>query len=187
MVLPVAEFRLSRSLRKTIARFAAAPNCELRMDGDLRRVMRACAHTPREGQDGTWIMPEMIAAYCAWPAVHSVETWIDGELVGGLYGVNLGRMFFGESMFSHRTDASKIALAALVCFCRANGIDLIDCQQRTEHLASFGAREIPRTTFERLIVPRLREAAPRKWTYDPKHWLRLHALPDAPRIEDAGP
>ena len=80
MVLPVAEFRLSRSLRKTIARFAAAPNCELRMDGDLRRVMRACAHTPREGQDGTWIMPEMIAAYCAWPAVHSVETWIDGEL-----------------------------------------------------------------------------------------------------------
>ncbi len=187
MVLPTAEFRLTRSLRKAIARFAAAPNCELRIDSALREVMLACAHVPRDGQDGTWIMPEMISAYCAWPAVHSVETWVDGELVGGLYGVNLGRMFFGESMFSHRTDASKIALAALVCFCRGNGIDLIDCQQRTGHLASLGAREIPRTTFERLIVPRLREAPPRDWTYDPRHWLRLHTLPDAPRIEDAGP
>ena len=187
MVLPVAEFRVSRSLRKTIARFAAAPNCELRIDTALSQVMLACAQTPRDGQEGTWIMPEMIAAYCAWPAVHSIETWIEGELVGGLYGVNLGRMFFGESMFSHRTDASKIALAALVCFCRANGIDLIDCQQRTGHLASLGAREIPRSSFERLLVPRLREAAPRDWTYDPTHWLRLHAPPDAPRIEEPGP
>jgi len=187
MVLPVAEFRLSRSLRKRIARFTLEPNCELRFDSALRQVMQACARTPRDGQDGTWIMPEMIAAYCAWPAVHSVEAWIDGELAGGLYGVNLGRMFFGESMFSHRTDASKIALAALVCFCRANGIDLIDCQQRTGHLASLGAREIARTTFERLLAPRLREAAPQDWTYDPVHWLRLHAPPDAPRIEETGP
>jgi len=187
MVLPVNEFRLSRSLRKTVARFAASPDCELRIDSALGKVMRACADSPRDGQNGTWIMPEMIAAYCAWPAVHSFETWVGGELVGGLYGVSLGRMFFGESMFSHRTDASKIALAALVCFCRANGIDLIDCQQRTEHLASLGAREIPRSAFERLITPRLREPPVREWTYDPAHWDRLHAAPDAPRIEEPGP
>ena len=110
-------------------------------------MIERCASAPRDGQDGTWIVAEMIAAYQAWHAegrVHSFETWIDGELVGGLYGVSLGRMFFGESMFAHRTDASKIALAALVAFCRARGIETIDCQQRTAHLASFGAREIPR-------------------------------------------
>lgn len=187
MVLPVAEFRLSRSLRKTIARFADSPNCEVRIDSALRAVMQACATTPRDGQDGTWIMPEMIDAYCAWPAVHSFETWIDGELVGGLYGVSLGRMFFGESMFSRRTDASKIALAALVCFCRAHGISLIDCQQRTDHLASLGAREIPRATFERQIAPRLREPPVTEWTYDPAYWLRLRTPHDAPRIEEPGP
>ncbi len=187
MVLPVAEFRLSRSLRKTVTRFAVAPNCELRIDSALRRVMHACAETPRDGQDGTWIMPEMIAAYCDWPAVHSFETWIGGELVGGLYGVSLGRMFFGESMFAHRTDASKIAMAALVCFCRAHGIDLIDCQQRTEHLASMGARELARPEFESLITPRLREPRVREWTYDPAHWQRLRVTPDAPRFEDPGP
>ena len=107
MVLPVAEFRLSRSLHKTLRRFAATPGCEVRFDSALRQVMQACASTPREGQDGTWIMPEMIDAYTAWPAVHSVETWIDGQLAGGLYGVGIGRMFYGESMFAHRTDASK--------------------------------------------------------------------------------
>ena len=187
MVLPVAEFRLSRSLRKAIKRFAASPACSLRIDSALYRVMQACAKTPREGQDDTWIMPEMIEAYGAWPAVHSFETWIEGQLVGGLYGVGLGRMFFGESMFSHRSDASKIALAALVCFCRANGIDLIDCQQNTGHLASLGAREIPRDAFERLIASRVRETPPREWTYDPAHWERLRDTPDAPRFEEPGP
>ena len=187
MVLPVAEFRLSRSLRKTVARFAASPQCELRIDSALRRVMQACAETPREGQDGTWIVPQMIAAYCAWPKAHSFETWIGGELVGGLYGVSLGRMFFGESMFSHRSDASKIALAALVCFCRVHGIDLIDCQQRTAHLASLGAREIPRPAFEALLTPRLRGPAVREWTYDPAHWERLRATPAVPPIEEPGP
>ncbi len=187
MVLPVDEFRLSRSLRKTVMRFARSPNCELRIDSALRQVMQACAETPRDGQDGTWIMPEMVDAYCAWPAVHSFETWIDGELVGGLYGVSLGRMFFGESMFSHRSDASKIALAALVCFCRAHGVDLIDCQQRTGHLASLGAREISRPVFEGLVAPRLREPPVREWTYDPPHWERLRATPDAPRFEEPGP
>lgn len=187
MVLPVAEFRLSRSLHKTLRRFAATPGCEVRFDSALRQVMQACASTPREGQDGTWIMPEMIDAYTAWPAVHSVETWIDGQLAGGLYGVGIGRMFYGESMFAHRTDASKIALAALVCFCRAHGIDLIDCQQRTEHLASMGAREIPRAAFEHLIGERLRAEEVRDWTYDPTHWDRLRDDAAGPWIEEPGP
>lgn len=187
MVLPVAEFRLSRSLRKAAARFALSPHCELRIDSDLPRVMQACAETPRDGQDGTWIMPEMIDAYSAWPAVHSIETWADGELVGGLYGVSLGRMFFGESMFSRRTDASKIALAALVCFCRVHGIRLIDCQQRTLHLASMGAREIARSEFERLFTPLLGEPPVEDWTYDLAYWNRLKSPSDVPRPEEPGP
>lgn len=184
MVLPVAGFTLSRSLRKTIRRFVATPGCEVRIDSAIESVLHACATTPRDGQAGTWIVPEMIAAYRAWPAVHSFETWRAGKLVGGLYGVCLGRMFYGESMFAHETDASKIALAALVCFCRANGIDLIDCQQRTDHLASLGAREIARTRFERLITPRVRGPAIADWTYHVSHWQHLrdaaHTLP----IED---
>jgi len=187
MVLPVAGFRLSRSLRKTLARFAAAPHCELRIDAALQRVMQACAKTPRDGQDDTWIVPDMIDAYCAWPAVHSFETWVAGELVGGLYGVSLGRMFFGESMFAWRSDASKIALAALVCFCRASGIDLIDCQQRTEHLASLGARTIPRLEFEGLLAARVTMPPVREWTYDPAHWQRLRDPPGVQRFEDASP
>ena len=95
MVLPVAEFRLSHSLRKTLRRFLRTPGCEVRFDSAFRRVIEACAHTPRDGQDGTWIVPAVMAAYAAWHEagrVHSVETWIDGELVGGLYGVAIGRM-----------------------------------------------------------------------------------------------
>jgi len=182
MVLPVAEFKLSHSLRKTLRRFARDSRCEIRIDAGFRRVMTECARAPREGQDGTWIVPEIIEAYSAWHRLgrtHSVETWIDGQLAGGLYGVNLGRMFFGESMFAHRTDASKIALAALVAFCRANGIPLIDCQQATRHLASLGAREIPRTEFEG-HVSRMRGAPPpQRWTYDRGLWAQLGIEVDA--------
>ena len=176
MVLIVEEFKLTRSLRKTIARFNRTPGCEVRIDSAFRRVIGACAGTPREGQGGTWIVPEMVEAYCAWHAlgsVHSVETWMDGELVGGLYGVSLGRMVYGESMFSLRSDASKIALAALVCFCTEHGVTMIDCQQRTGHLASLGGRELPRTEFERMLPPRLREPDIGEWTYDPAHWRHL--------------
>jgi leucyl/phenylalanyl-tRNA--protein transferase len=103
MVLLPAEFKLARSLKKTLRRFAAAGGCELRIDSAFRRVITACATMPREGEPGTWIVPEMIEAYCAWHdegRAHSFETWIDGELAGGLYGVSLGCMFFGESMFA---------------------------------------------------------------------------------------
>lgn len=176
MVLMVDEFKLSRSLRKVIAKFIRTPGCEVRIDSAFARVIRACAGTPREGQDGTWILPEMVDAYRHWHQlgrVHSVETWVGDELVGGLYGVSMGRMFYGESMFSHRTDASKIALAALVCFCREHRVPMIDCQQRTGHLASLGGREIARTEFERRLSLSLGAAPIRDWTYDPAMWRHL--------------
>jgi leucyl/phenylalanyl-tRNA--protein transferase len=176
MVLPVAEFKMSRSLRKTLARFARTTGCEIRIDGAFERVIAACAGTLRDGQRGTWILPPLQQAYSAWHragAVHSFETWIDGRLVGGLYGVAIGRMFFGESMFSHASDASKIALSALVAFCRAHDITLIDCQQNTGHLASLGAREISRADFERHLTLTLGAEGPARWTYDVAHWARL--------------
>jgi len=176
MVLKTAEFKLSRSLRKTLQKFIRTPGCELRIDSAFEQVIRRCAGSLRHGQPGTWIVPEMMEAYIAWHrtgAVHSVETWIDGELVGGLYGVSLGRMFYGESMFSERTDASKIALAGLVAFCRANAIPLIDCQQNTSHLASLGGGEIFRGEFERHLALSLGEPAVPDWTYDRSHWAQL--------------
>ncbi len=176
MVLFPDEFRLSRSLRKTLLKFMRTPGCEVRIDSDFRAVITACAQVPRDGQHGTWIVPEMVEAYCAWHrqgAPHSVETWIDGELVGGLYGVNLGRMFFGESMFARRSDASKIALAALVCFCLEHRMPMIDCQQRTSHLASLGGRELPRAEFERRLALYRAKPAVTHWTYDPRLWAHL--------------
>ena len=188
MVLIVGEFKLSRSLRKTVRRFVNTSGCEVRIDSAFERVIGACATTPRDGQDGTWIVPEMVDAYTAWHAlgkVHSVETWIDGELAGGLYGVNLGTMFYGESMFSHRTDASKIALAALVCFCREHGVAMIDCQQRTGHLASLGGRELPRSEFERRFAPGVKEPPITDWTYDSKLWRHLGM--GGPQTEEPAP
>ncbi len=182
MVLQTRHFKLSRSLRKTLQRFRQTPGCEIRVDSATAEVLRACASSPREGQSGTWILPEMQAAYLELArlgVVHSIETWMDGELVGGLYGVNLGRMFFGESMFMRRTDASKIALAALVCLCRRHDIPWIDCQQNTRHLASLGAFELPREAFEAHLQLKVAEEAPRDWTYHASLWdlLDLPALP----------
>ncbi|MBI3367517.1 MAG: leucyl/phenylalanyl-tRNA--protein transferase [Burkholderiales bacterium] len=182
MVLKVDEFRLSHTLRKTLRRFARDARSEIRIDSAFDEVIAACANAPREGQHGSWIVPEMIAAYRAWHRrgrAHSVETWIEGELAGGLYGIGIGRMFFGESMFSRRTDASKIALAALVAFCRAHGIALIDCQQHTRHLASFGAREISRAAFEAHLAQALGGTPPADWTYHSAHWAQLGIGADA--------
>lgn len=124
-------------------------------------------------------MPEMVAAYEALHAqgsAHSVETWIHGQLAGGLYCVALGRAVFGESMFAHATDASKIALAALVCICRRNSIALIDCQQNTRHLASLGAREIPRTKFLKHIqLESSYSSIP--WHFEPIYWNELLQSP----------
>lgn len=183
MVLQVANFHLPTSLRKTVRRFARTPGCEIRIDHAFSRVIEACANTPRDGQHGTWIVPEMQRAYAAWHRagrVHSFETWVDGELAGGLYGVGLGRMFFGESMFAHRSDASKIALCALVCFCRAHGIAWVDCQQNTEHMARFGAAEVPRPAFEAHVSRACGEPDIADWTYDAAHWAWLDAGPPPP-------
>jgi len=187
MVLFPQEFKVARSLRKTLSK----RNFEIRADSAFEQVMRACA-APRSGQPGTWIHEEMIASYSELHLMgfaHSVEVWmpktsfrfqpegearlqrandmdsangtdmskrgsqhsiadgVEAELAGGLYGIAIGRMFYGESMFSHRTDASKIALANLAAQLKRWNFGMIDCQMNTPHLASLGAREIPRTEF----------------------------------------
>jgi len=146
MVLVPAEFKISRSLRKTLHK----GNYQVRLDYNFPAIIRACAKTRRKAQAGTWITSEMQAAYDKLYELgyaHSVETWVDDTLVGGLYGLAIGKMFYGESMFSHTTDASKIALAHLVRFLETQGFGLIDCQMNTPHLASLGAHEIPRSNF----------------------------------------
>ena len=130
MVLPIDEFKLQRSLRKTLIKFLKNPNCEVKFDSAFNEVIQNCSYAMRPGQNGTWIVQDMIEAYQALHSkglAHSVETWIDGELVGGLYCVSIGKTIFGESMFSKRSDASKISLAALVAFAKANNVKLIDC------------------------------------------------------------
>jgi leucyl/phenylalanyl-tRNA--protein transferase len=165
MVLIPRELKLARSLRKRLRR----RDYEVRCDTAFEAVMRACA-APRRGQAGTWITTEMIAAYGDLhrrAIAHSVETWIGGELVGGLYGVALGRMFFGESMFTRATDASKIALAHLVRQLERWGFGMIDCQMTTRHLASFGAREIARARFVARLAELIECATPvGKWRFD---------------------
>lgn len=182
MVLAVQDFQLHRSLKKTLRRFAADPACALRVDSAFDQVIAHCASTPRAGQSGTWIVPTMQAAYRAWHRtgeVHSFETWMDGRLVGGLYGICLGRMFFGESMFSHATDASKIALAGLVAFCRREGIAWIDCQQQTGHLASLGARPVSRDAFLAHLRATVTAQPVRDWSYDASTWRYLAMEPEA--------
>lgn len=146
MVLYVEEFAPPRSLRKTVRKVPY----DLRVDTAFRDVMEHCASAVRPGQYGTWITPAVVDAYVALHAAgfaHSVEAWQDGVLIGGLYGVAIGRMFFGESMFARAPDASKVALTHLVDRLRSNGMPLIDCQQETAHLARFGARPIARAEF----------------------------------------
>lgn len=154
MVLACADFSPGHALRKRLRQIARSPSMagrglEVRMDTAFDAVMAACAE-PRDGIPGTWITLPMQQAYRQWHragVAHSVETWMEGELVGGLYGVSLGTMFFGESMFTRVTDASKIALAYLVGFLQRHGVQWIDCQQQTRHLASLGARPVSRTAF----------------------------------------
>lgn len=155
MVLKCDALHLSHSLKKRLRQMARAQACsdfsfEVTVDTAFGSVIRACARTPRQGQPGTWITQEMQLAYEAWHLLgqaHSIETWLNGELVGGLYGVNLGHMFFGESMFSRVDDASKIAFAHLVAFLKRHHVAWIDCQMQTNHLASLGAAVIPREAF----------------------------------------
>jgi leucyl/phenylalanyl-tRNA--protein transferase len=166
MVLVPGEVRVTRSLAKRLRN----AGFELRVDSAFADVMRACAE-PRAGAGGTWISPAMVAAYTRLfdaGYAHSVETWHDGRLVGGLYGVAIGRMFYGESMFSREPDASKVALVQLARQLQRWGFGLIDCQMETAHLASLGARTMPRAAFaarlaELVNLPHL----PGPWTFEP--------------------
>jgi leucyl/phenylalanyl-tRNA--protein transferase len=166
MVLFVDELHVARSLRRTLraGRYAVSA------DRVFRDVMIGCA-APRPDGEGTWITPDMIDAYTELARLghaHSIETWMDDELVGGLYGVVVGRMFYGESMFARRTDASKIAFVHLVRQLGRWGYEMIDCQMSTSHLASLGAREIPRAEFlERMRRQAGRPAVPPPWHLDP--------------------
>ena len=153
MVLPTDRFVVSNSLRKKLRQVQISMRSDqrwqVRFDSAFEQVMQACA-APRENETGTWITDDIIHAYTALHRqgyAHSSELWLDGELVGGAYGVSIGQMFYGESMFARTTDASKIALAWLVHFLKYNGVSMIDCQQETSHLASLGALPIPRAKF----------------------------------------
>lgn len=146
MVLFLDEFRCSKSMRRLVR----SGRFEVRIDTCFEEVIRHCAQVEREGQDGTWITPEMIEAYVQLHQLgvaHSFETFREGRLVGGLYGVSVGQIFCGESMFHTETDASKVAMVHLVEFCRQHNFRLIDAQQETSHLASLGARPIKRTDY----------------------------------------
>ena len=180
MVLFPGEFRLHRSLRKSLARFISGPRCELKIDTAFDEVIQGCSRSERPGQSGTWIVPQMVKAYEAFHRAgfaHSVETWIDGRLAGGLYCVAIGQAVFGESMFTRVPDASKIALAGLTAFCLHHRIAFIDCQQNTQHLASLGAREIPRAEFVAQVMKNAQKPPPR-WRFDPVYWNGL--LPPKP-------
>lgn len=150
MVLFPEELRISKSLAKTIkqGRF------EVRFNTSFRKVITACSNIKRRGQSGTWITGNIIEAYCAmFDAGHAIsaETWLDGQLVGGCYGIHLGRMFFGESMFHDVSDASKVAFVHMVELLKNEGVEMIDCQMKTAHLASLGAREISRDAFAKIL------------------------------------
>lgn len=145
-VLFVDDFRINRTLSKRIRN----GGFEVRFDSDFSTVIRSCRKVDNRDKEGTWILPEMIAAYDTLHELgyaHSIEAYLDGNLVGGLYGVSVGKAFFGESMFSLVKDASKIALAALVQFCKDSGIQMIDSQIPTDHMIAMGAVNIPRSQY----------------------------------------
>jgi len=178
MVLPAHRFRFHRSLRQSLKRSLLNPAFELCFDRDFAQVIERCAKAPRAGQNGTWIVPEMIAAYKNLHRqghAHSAEVWINGELVAGLYFVALGHAVFGESMFTTITDGSKFALASLVSVCLEHGIPLIDCQQNTGHLASMGAHEIPRADFVHTVT-QARQQRDIDWARQSLYWDALMAI-----------
>lgn len=165
MVLFPEEFRCSKSLRRVVR----SGRFEVRIDTCFEQVMRHCGSVQREDQDGTWITEEMVQAYLALHEhgfAHSFETFFHGELVGGLYGVSIGDVFCGESMFHTMTDASKVALVRLVDFCRQHHFRLIDAQQETRHLASLGARPIPRKDYLKILNDLVVDKSLwQRWTY----------------------
>ena len=166
MMMTTRDLVVQKSLRKVIRRRPY----ELRMDTAFADVLAGCASAPRPGQDGTWLITEMVDAYCKLHDLgfaHSIEAWDGDTLVGGLYGVSLGAAFFGESMFARAPDASKVAFVACVRQLDAWGIGLIDCQVHTEHLERFGAYEVPRLRYLEMLAVALDEPTKRgKWAFE---------------------
>ena len=165
LVLYPEELRITTSLKKAIKK----DFFRITVDQAFEQVITACAKIRREKDQGTWIVQDMIEAYCKLHEsgfAHSVEAWQDDTLAGGLYGVSLGKCFFGESMFTIITNASKVAFVALVNYLKALSFDLIDCQVKTEHLISFGAREIPRERFLKQLKKSLENPTLKgRWAY----------------------
>lgn len=174
MVLYTDRFKISDSLKKTLKKVersrleggrGSSRQWDVRFDSAFEDVMRACA-APRKDGPGTWISEDIIAGYTGLHAMgyaHSSEVWLDGELVGGAYGVSIGRMFYGESMFARVSDASKVALAYLVAFLRSHGVRMLDCQQETGHLASLGAVPIARRDFLAHLRQAIHEPQIARW------------------------
>lgn len=155
-IMPLDSFHVPRRLARTVRNGAY----QVRFNSDFRATMQACA-APARGREETWISDEIIDVYVALHEMgfaHSVETWLDGEMVGGLYGVAIHGLFAGESMFSRARDASKVALVHLVEHLRANGFVLLDTQFSTEHLSQFGIREVRRSTYKRLLLDALNKS-----------------------------
>ena len=170
MVLFTEKFSISDSLRKKLKKIQQSiltnGPWQIRFDSAFEQVMRACAEPRKEGA-GTWITEDIVAGYTSLHAMgyaHSSELWFENELVGGAYGICIGRMFYGESMFARVSDASKIALAYLIRFLESHGVRMIDCQQETAHLASLGAFTIPRKEFLDVLQTSIAEPAIERWT-----------------------
>ncbi|MBQ8958152.1 MAG: leucyl/phenylalanyl-tRNA--protein transferase [Bacteroidales bacterium] len=174
LIIRPGEMKVSKSLRRTLK----SGKFETRIDTNFREVMLHCADTPRKDQDGTWIQDEMVEAYTHLHELglaHSFESYLEGELVGGLYGVSIGQVFFGESMFHTETDASKVAFFRLHQFLLQHDFKLIDCQQETEHLMNLGAFSIPRSEFIHELKSLTREASMvGNWGSGQWEWLYLN-------------
>lgn len=178
MVLKPSEFKCSDSLQKIIRHFCQDARSKILVDADFGAVIRSCATSSRKDQDGTWITHEIMDAYTSLYEqgnAHSIAVTEGGQIIGGLYCVSFGGMVFGESMFSRKSNASKIALAALTAWCLEIGVGMIDCQQETAHLHSLGAAPIPRQAFlERLQICLNQSNMKHSWTFDKTilhHWL----------------
>lgn len=165
LVLYPEEIKVSKSLKRVINKGVF----QVTMDLAFSQVINECARVRLRNSEGTWLVDDMIGAYCAlheFGLAHSVESWCDGQLAGGLYGVSLGGCFFGESMFTRVSNASKVAFVTLVDFLQALSFDFIDCQVTTQHLMRFGAREIPRDEFVRQLQESLEKPTRKgRWRY----------------------
>ncbi len=169
-------FPLELHVPRRLARRLRAGEFQLSFDTSFAEVIRRCSEVPRPGQEGTWITTEMVDGYIKLHELgyaHSIEAWRSGELAGGLYGVSLGRAFFGESMFAKQADASKVAFVSLVRYLGSLGFTLVDCQVYTDHLDRFGAREIPRAEFLSVLAKALSSNVTLRGNWGHEDWLPL--------------